>query len=61
MCDVINLRRVRKAKKRSTDENRAAANRAKDGQFNADKHLASMAKQMLDAIVFGARRNKTDD
>lgn len=61
MGDIINLRQVRKAKKRAADESRADANRAKYGRSKADKAAADMAKRKYDAIIEGARREQSED
>lgn len=61
MGDLINLRQARKAKKRVEGESQAAANRLLHGRTNAEKRLADMAKQKHDAIIEGARRERTED
>jgi len=61
MGDVINLRQVRKAKKRADEEGRADANRAKYGRSKTEKRRDEAAKQRLNAVVDGARRERADD
>lgn len=61
MGDVINLRQARKARDRSESESKADANRAKHGRTKAEKRLADIARQKLDAIIDGARRDRTED
>jgi hypothetical protein len=61
MGDVVNLRRARKARNRAADLQRAAANRAKHGRSKADRRIAEMAKQKLDAVLEGARREQSED
>jgi len=61
MGDIINLRQARKAKKRVESENRAAENRARHGRSKADRHLADVAKQRLDAAIDGALRDCSED
>lgn len=61
MGDVVNLRQVRKAKKRADDESRANANRARYGRSKTEKRLADAAKHKLDAVLDGARRERADD
>lgn len=61
MADIINLRQARKAKQRVEAERQAEANRAKHGRSKADKRLAETARQRLDAVVEGARRERPDD
>ena len=61
MGDVINLRQVRKAKKRAAQEVRADANRAKHGLSKADKLIAEITKQKYDAALEGARRDQAED
>ena len=60
MGELINLRAVRKAKKRREDEGRAGANRMKHGRSKAEKRLAAMDKQKHDAVIDGARREPAD-
>jgi hypothetical protein len=61
MGDIVNLRQVRKAKKRAEGESRAEVNRLKHGRTKADKRLAEMAKQRHDAVIDGARRERMED
>jgi len=61
MGDVINLRRVRKARNRAADESRAEINRAKHGRSKAEKRAAEMAQQKYDAVVENARREQSED
>jgi hypothetical protein len=61
MGDLINLRQARKAKKRVEGESQAEANRGKYGRTKAEKRLSAMARQKLDAVVDGARRERAED
>jgi hypothetical protein len=61
MGDVINLRQVRKSKRRADDADRAQANRPKHGRSKADKRLAAAATNRIDAAVEGARRQPVTD
>lgn len=61
MGDIINLRQMRKAKKRVESERRAVENRVKHGRSKAEKRLVEMAKQKHDAVIDGARRERVDD
>ncbi|MDB5724165.1 MAG: hypothetical protein JWQ16_919 [Novosphingobium sp.] len=61
MGDLINLRQARKAKNRVDGESQAEANRAKHGRTKAEKRLSAMARQKLDAVVNGARRERVED
>lgn len=57
MGEVVNLRQVRKAKRRVDDAERAQANRVKHGRRKADKQVAALDAKRLDAILDGARRD----
>ena len=61
MGDIINLRQVRKSRKRTEGESRAEANRLKHGRTKADKRLAEMAKQRRDSVIDGARREPVEE
>ena len=61
MGELINLRQARKAKRRAEDERQADANRLKHGRSKADRRLAEIAKERLNVIVDGARRDRADD
>jgi hypothetical protein len=61
MGDLVNLRLARKARNRAADASRAEVNRAKHGRSKADKRIAEMAKQKNDAVVEGARRERSED
>jgi hypothetical protein len=61
MGDVINLRQVRKARKRVAGERQAEANRAKHGRSKAEKRLAETERQRQDAALDAARRDRTED
>lgn len=61
MAEIINLRQARKAKTRAEGEHRAEANRVKYGLSKADKRLSGMARQKYDAVMDGARRERTED
>lgn len=60
MGEVVNLRAVRKARKRSDDERLAETNRAKHGRAKAEKHLSEATRRMLDTAIDGARRERPD-
>lgn len=61
MGDIINLRQVRKTKKRAESELQAAANRMKHGRSKAEKYAAEMIKQKHDAAIDGACRRREKD
>ena len=57
MAEIINLRRVRKAKARATAEVTAAANRAAFGRTKADKQAAAADTARRDRLLDGVRRD----
>ena len=63
MCDVVNLRLVRKRKSREVKETEAAANRAKFGTPKAERKLTEakrdLEKKRLDSQP--ARRGRNAD
>lgn len=56
MNQVVNLRRVRKLKKRETAEAEAAANRITHGQTKAHKKLKQAEKNAADKKLDGHKR-----
>ncbi len=59
--DIVNLRRVRKARARDAADQAAAANRAAFGRSRADKSLAETRRQLADARLSGHRRTEPDE
>lgn len=56
MAEIINLRRVRKARARATAETTAAANRAAFGRTKSEKDAAEAEVARIDRTLDGARR-----
>ena len=57
MAEIINLRRVRKAKARATAEVTAAANRAAFGRTNAEKQATKADADRRTRVLDGAKRD----
>lgn len=57
MAEIVNLRLVRKARKRGAAEREAAANRAQYGETRGDKLRRRQEAERLARIVDGARRD----
>ncbi len=57
MAEIINLRRVRKAKARAAAEVTAAANRAAFGRTNAEKQATKADADRCARILDGAKRD----
>ncbi|MFC0409570.1 DUF4169 family protein [Roseomonas elaeocarpi] len=55
MVEVINLARVRKAKKAAEHDRQAAANRASFGRTGAQKKADRAVEQQRQALLDGAR------
>lgn len=53
MSDIINMRLVRKAKKRADDEQSAATNRAKHGRSKAEKKIEKSEKDRAARLLEG--------
>lgn len=53
MTDIINLRLVRKAKKRADAEQSAASNRAKHGRSKIEKQLEKSEKERAAQVLTG--------
>ncbi|WP_018700000.1 DUF4169 family protein [Amorphus coralli] len=60
MAEIVNLRRTRKARKRSEDQERAAENRALHGLTRAEKAAEKSRRDAAGRHVDGHRR-ETDD
>jgi hypothetical protein len=62
MSDIINLRLVRKAKKRADAEQSATANRAKHGRSKTEKHIEESEKARAAKLLAGhLLRDDKDD
>lgn len=61
MGDVVNLKRVRKAKARAAAEAEATAKRAAFGRKKADKRLTKAEKEAAERKLDGHRRDHDDD
>ena len=61
MAEVVNLRMVRKARKRLEDESRAAAKRLAHGRTKAEKRETEMAGHRLRTVLEGARRERGEE
>ena len=57
MAEIINLRKVRKAKARADKEAEAAENRAKFGQPKEERTQSEAAKELLDRKLDAHRRD----
>lgn len=55
MADIINLRTVRKTRKRANAETTAAANRIKFGRSKAERATDAAERNRVDRIVTGAK------
>jgi len=60
MNEVINLKRVRKAKARAADEAIAAENRAAFGRSKSEKSLAKTQQEAADRKLDGHKRHDND-
>ena len=60
MNEVVNLRRVRKAKARQAEEATAAQNRASFGRSKSQKALAKAQKEDAERKLDGHKRNDDD-
>jgi hypothetical protein len=61
MGDIINLKRVRKAKARATAEAEAAANRVAHGRTKAERKLTTAEKRAAERKLDGHKREHDDD
>ncbi|MEO6717690.1 MAG: DUF4169 family protein [Novosphingobium sp.] len=61
MGNIINLRHVRKSRRRAESESQAEANRLIHGRTKAAKRIAEMDKQRQNAIIDGARRETIEE
>lgn len=57
MGEIVNLRRVRKAKTRADAERQAAENRAAFGRSKADKQEAAAKAGLAERLLDGHRRD----
>lgn len=55
MGEIVNLRRVKKARARAAEEQAAAGNRAKHGRTKAEKAAERLEKARAEARAEGAR------
>ena len=60
MAEIINLRQVRKARKRADAERIADANRLKHGRTKAEKRADEAERRKTDAVLDGARREQSE-
>jgi hypothetical protein len=60
MAEIINLRLVRKARKRSQGEQAAQENRAKFGRTKGEKARDQLEATRLAQQIEGAKRDETD-
>ncbi|MBC7767265.1 MAG: DUF4169 family protein [Phycisphaerales bacterium] len=60
MNEVINLKRVRKAKARAADETASAQNRAAFGRTKTEKTFAKTKREAADQKLDGHKRNDND-
>ena len=58
MAEIVNLRQVRKAKKRADDTAAAEANRARHGASKAERRLVQDDAARLSRTLDGARREE---
>jgi len=58
MAEIVNLRRMRKARERAESEARASANRLAHGRNKAEKQKAQTELARRDQILDGARRER---
>ncbi|WP_404372237.1 DUF4169 family protein [Sphingomonas sp. MMS24-J45] len=58
MAEVVNLRRARKAKRRSEDEAAATANRAKFGATKAERSKSAAETTAILRTLDGAKRER---
>lgn len=56
MAEIVNLKRVRKAKARSEADAKAAENRAQYGQTKAERARVAAEKAKLRAVIEGAKK-----
>ena len=59
-ADIINLRRARKAKMRTTRELKAAENRERFGLSKAEKAKATSERERDERLIEGHRREPKD-
>lgn len=60
MAEIINLRQVRKARRRSAEERVADANRAKFGRTKGEKQAQDAEARRQERQLDGARRDHED-
>ena len=56
MAEIVNLKHARKMKAREAAEAKAAENRAKYGQTNAERARVAAESAKLRAVIDGARK-----
>ena len=61
MTDLVNLKRVRKAKARLRAEAEASANRAKHGRAKAEKSVTKAETRAASRKLDGHKRERGDD
>jgi len=59
--DVVNLRRARKAMRRTQDEAKAALNRAAHGRSQAEREAQAAETDRVRRVLDGARRDESLD
>lgn len=58
MADIVNLRRVRKAKARVERQEEAAGNRRLFGRTKAEKEIASAERERAERRIEGHKRDR---
>ena len=61
MAEIVNLRRVRKAKARDAEAARAADNRVLHGRTRAEREAGTTARESLSRTLDGARLDPSSD
>lgn len=57
MAEIVNLKRVRKAKQRQSEAAQAAENRMAFGRSKAEKKLSKTAKEAAERLLEGHKRD----
>jgi hypothetical protein len=58
MAEIVNLRRVRKAKARQTKDEKAAQNRAAFGRSNTERALSEAQAKLAERHLDGHKRDE---
>jgi hypothetical protein len=59
--DIVNLRGIRKAKRREEKEAQAAANRVRYGRSKAERDADSVERQRRERVLAGKRLEKPEE